>query len=306
RSPMRAGMHLVFVVALSVGLVHARSTAAQVPSPPNARKVALNIFNSAGGYVDDLTADDFVVKEGGKARDVVAVRPARGLMQIALIVDDNGTGLFRAPLYRFVQRLQGRAEFAIVTVVGQPLKLTDYTMDGKVLTEVLTSLSARPGTPDGGQLLQGIYEAARDLEKREAPRPIIIALSVPGEEHSTLPARHVLDKLKDSGAALHVFLVAASASRQTAAVTRPSALLEENMNLGEVLGDGSKQSGGRREDIVASAGALTGLQQLAEDLLHQYVIEYDLPPGTKPSDRISVSAKRKGVTLRVPTRIPNR
>ena len=46
-------------------------------------------------------------------------------------------------------------------------------------------------------------------QKREAPRPIIIALSVPGEEHSTLPARHVLDKLKDSGASLHVFLVAA-------------------------------------------------------------------------------------------------
>ena len=35
----------------------------------------------------------------------------------------------------------------------------------------------------------------------------------------------------------------------------------------------------RREDIVAAAGSLTGLQQLAEDLLHQYVIEYDLPPG---------------------------
>jgi hypothetical protein len=266
----------------------------------------LNAFTASGGYVEDLSPDDLAVKENGKARDVVAVRPAKGIMQIALIVDDNGTGLFRAPLYRFVQHLQGRAEFSIVTVVGQPLKLTDYTMDGKVLGEILTSLSARPGTPDGGQLLQGIYEAARDLEKREAPRPIIIALSVPGEEHTTLPARHVLDKLKDSGASLHVFLVASSASRQTAAVTKPSALLEENMNLGEVLGDGSKQSGGHREDIVAAAGSLPGLQQLAEDLLHQYVVEYDLPPGTRASDRISVSATRKGVTLRVPTRVPNR
>jgi hypothetical protein len=135
---------------------------------------------------------------------------------------------------------------------------------------------------------------------------VIIALSVPGDEHTTLPAKHVLDKLKDSGASLHVFLVASSAARQMAAVTKPSALLEENMNLGEVLGDGSKQSGGSREDIVAAAGALLGLQRLAEDLLHQYVIEYDLPAGTKPSDRISVSVKRKGVSLRVPARIPNR
>ena len=90
-------------------------------------------------------------------------------------------------------------------------------------------------------------------------------------------------------------------------MTKPSALLEENMNLGEVLGDGSKQSGGRREDIVAqAAGALIGLQQLAEDLLHQQVIEYDLPAGTKPSDRIAISVKRKGLSLRVPTRIPDR
>jgi hypothetical protein len=297
---------LLFAVALCAGLIVEPGAAAQVPSPPNARKVVLNAFTESGGYVEDLSPDDLAVKENGKARDVVAVRPAKGIMQIALIVDDNGTGLFRAPLYRFVQHLQGRAEFSIVTVVGQPLKLTDYTMDGKVLTEVLTSLSARPGTPDGGQLLQGIYEAARDLEKREAQRPIIIALSVPGEEHSTLPARHVLDKLKDSGASLHVFLVASSASRQMAPVTKPSALLEENMNLSEVLGDGSRQSGGHREDIVAAAGSLPGLQQLAEDLLHQYVVEYDLPPGTKASDRISVSSRRKGVTLRVPTRVPNR
>jgi len=303
---MRAGAPLGFVLALGLGLVTAPTTAGQSASPPNARKVTLTAFDESGGYVENLAADDLTVKENGKTRDVVAVRPAKGLMQIALIVDDNGTGLFRAPLYRFVQKLQGRAEFSIVTVVGQPLKLTDYTMDGKVLTEVLTSLSARPGTPDGGQLLQGIYEAARDLEKREAPRPIIVALSVPGEEHSTLPARHVLDKLKDSGASLHVFLVAASASRQMAPVTKPSALLEENMNLGEVLGDGAKQSGGRREDIVAQAGSLPGLQTLAEDLLHQYVVEYDLPPGTKASDRISVSTKRKGVSLRVPSRVPNR
>jgi hypothetical protein len=298
---------LLVVAAWALTMLCPHPVAAQgAAQQPVTRTVYLNAFDEKGAPVEDLVAGDFSVKEGGKARDVVALRPAKARMQIALIVDDNGTGLFRAPLYRFVQRLQGHAEFAIVTVIGQPLKLTDYTMDGRVLSEALGSLSVRPGTPDGGQLLQGIYDAAQDLTKREAPRPVIIALSVPGEEHTTLPAKHVLDKLKDSGASLHVFLVAGSAARQTVAVTKPSALLEENMNLSEVLGDGSKQSGGIREDIVASAGALLRLQRLAEDLLHQYVIEYDLPPGTKPSDRISVSVKRKGVSLRAPARIPNR
>jgi hypothetical protein len=133
---------------------------------------------------------------------------------------------------------------------------------------------------------------------------VIVALWVPGVEHTTVPARYVLDQLRDSGASLHVFLMESRAARQMAPVTRPSALLEENMNLGEVLGDGSKQSGGRREEIVAATGVLVGLQRLAEDLIDQYEITYSLPAGVKPSDRLSVSAKRKGLSVRAPNRIP--
>ena len=66
-----------FVVALLVGLMSAATPAAQAPSVPNARKVTLNAFNESGGYVEDLRADDLTVKENGKTRDIVAVRPAK-------------------------------------------------------------------------------------------------------------------------------------------------------------------------------------------------------------------------------------
>jgi len=78
------------------------------------------------------------------------------------------------------------------------------------------------------------------------------------------------------------------------------------MNLNAVLGDGPKQSGGRRAEIVAATGVASGTQQLAEALKHQYLIEYALPDGVKPSDKLSVAVKRKGVTLRAPTRIPTK
>jgi hypothetical protein len=42
------------------------------------------------------------------------------------------------------------------------------------------------------------------------------------------------------------------------------------MNLGEVLGDGPKQSGGNRSEIMAAAGITSGLQQLAESLKSQH------------------------------------
>jgi hypothetical protein len=280
------------------------SAAGQSSEASPSRVVYLSAFDKDGRPVDDLSADDFTVKEGGKAVEIVRAGPDDSPMQVAILVDDSGTGLFRSGLVRFIQRLQGRAAFSITAVVGQPLKLVDFTMGGDELVEAVTSLSARPGTPDGGQLLQGIYDAAKDLEKREAPRPVILVLTIPGEEHSTLPARYVLDQLRDSGASLHVFSTASSASRQRVAVNKASALLEENLSLSEVLGDGPKQSGGRREEIVASAGIVAGLQQLADELIHQYAVSYDLPAGVKSSDRLTVSVKRKGVTLRAPSRIP--
>jgi VWFA-related protein len=273
---------------------------------PQTRRVYVSATDSKGALVTDLAAADFVVKEGGKDREIVKAAPATAPMQIAILVDDNGTGLFRYAVGKFIEALLGHAEFAISTVTGQTLKLLDYSANTQALSEAIGKLTARPSTNDGGQLLDGISETAQDLERRKAGRPLIIALTVGGEEHSTLPAHHVLDNLRQSGAALHVIVVVNSSLRSQANPTTASALLGENMNLGEVLGDGPKQSGGHRDEIIAAAGIITGLQQLADTLKNQYVIEYTLPDGVKPSDKLSVTVKRRGVTLRAPTRIPDR
>jgi VWFA-related protein len=270
------------------------------------RSVYVTAVNASGAPVTDLAAADFSVKEGGKARDVIRVETAVAPMHIAILIDDDGTGLFRYGIARFLDRLLGRAEFAISTVTGQTLKVVDYTGSAEALREALDKLRPRPGTPDGGQLLEGISEAARELERRKAARPVIVALTVGGEEHSTLPAHHVLDQLRQSGASLHVVAVKGAGLRAPVAATNPSALLGENLNLNEVLGDGPKQSGGHLDEIVAAAGISTGLEQLADSLRRQYRIEYALPDGVKPSDRLSVSVKRSGVTLWAPTRIPDK
>ena len=208
---MRAGAPLVVAVALGVGLVGALTTAGQAPAARTARKVTFNAFDQSGGYVEDLAADDLTVKENGKTRDVVAVRPAKGLMQIALIVDDNGTGLLPRAALPLRPEAAGRAEFAIVTR-RRPAAQAHRLHDGRQGPDRGAHQPVGPARArrTADSCSRGSTRPRCDLEKREAPRPIIVALSVPGEEHTTLPARHVLDKLKDSGASLHVFLVANS------------------------------------------------------------------------------------------------
>jgi len=267
------------------------------------RAVYVSVLDKNDVPVTDLGPNDFVVKEGGKTRDVVEAGMANVPLRIALLVDDNGTGIFRYGVVKFIERLQGRAEFALSTVNGQNQKLVDYTADVNLLTAAIGQLTARPGTNDGGQLLEGIFETAKDFQKRPTRRPVIVVLTVGGEEHSTLPAHHVLEELLKSGAALHVFAINSAAIRPTAAVSRPGALLEENMNLSEVLGDGPKQSGGKREEIVAAPGVVVGLQQLAEALRSQYAVSFSRSDPPKSGDKISVSVKRSGLTVRAPMKL---
>jgi VWFA-related protein len=267
------------------------------------RTVYVTVTDKNGVPVTDLAPADFVVKEGGKNRDVIDAGMTNVPMRIAMLVDDNGTGIFRYGVAKFIERLQGRAEFAVSTVTGQNLKIVDFTADVALLTSAIGQLTARPGTNDGGQLLEGIFEAAKDFQKRTTRRPVIVVLTVGGEEHSPLPAHHVLDELQKSGAALHVIAMNSSALRAMAAVSRPGALLEENMNLSEVLGDGPKQSGGKREEIVASAGLTSGLHELAEALRNQYAVSFARQGPPKEGDKLSVSVKRSGLTVRAPMRL---
>lgn len=299
-------MRSVSLALLALAAVRAEPIVrAQAESP--ARTVFVTVTDKAGGAVPDLGPADFIVKIGGKERQVVHVEPATAPLKIALIVDDNGTGIFRYGVGKFIEKLQGHAEFAISKVNGQTQKLVGYTTDVRELSEAIALLNARPQTADGGQLLEGIAETAGEFKNRRALRAIIVALTVGGEEHSTLPAHHVLDELRKSGAALHVVSVSGSTLRSTVAVQKPSALLGENFNLNEVLGEGPKQSGGTREEVVATAGLVSGLQQLAQTLLRgQYAVSYSERADEKPSDRINVALRVSGANLLAPTRIPDK
>jgi len=298
-------MRSVFVSAVLViatTSAHAQS-AREREIAPDVRTVYVTVTDKGGSPVTDLHADDFVVKEGGKERDVVGAAVSNVPLRIAIIVDDNGTGIFRYGVAKFIERLQGLAEFSLSTINVQQMKLVDFTSSNADLSAAISRLVARPGANDGGQLLEGIYDTAKDFQKRFARRPVIVALTVGGEEHSTVPAHHVLDELAKSGAALHVIAVNSSALRAMAVAQKPGALLDENMNLNEVLGDGSKQTGGTRGEIVASAGIVVGLQQLAEELRTQYAVSFSRADKPRSSDKLNVSVKRSGLNVRAPMRL---
>ena len=107
---MKRTLGAVGAVALSSASLRLRDLR---PAPADARTVYVTVTDKAGTPVEDLTAADFEIKEGGKTVDIAEAGIAKNPLQIALIVDDNGTGLFRSPLTRFVQRMDGHAVMAL-------------------------------------------------------------------------------------------------------------------------------------------------------------------------------------------------
>jgi VWFA-related protein len=287
-------------------LLPLRGAAIQSTPPDRTKTVFVTAIEPNGAPAADLEVDDFRVRESGQDREVLKVEPARSPLKIALIIDDNGSGIFRAGLVNFVRLLQGYGEMSLSSVVGQTQRLVDYTTRFDRVSHAIYLLGARPSTPDGGQLLEGIYDAAKQQEKLQAERPVIVAVTVGGEEHSTLPAHYVLEQLARSGSTLYVISVANSAIRATRAIDKPAVLLEENLNLSEVLGEGPKQTGGWRQIIMATPGIVGGLQQLAAELKNQYAVAYSRPDKLRPIEKVQVSIKRSGVALRAPNKVRGR
>ena len=226
-------------------------------------------------------------------------------MQIAILVDDNGTGIFRFGLNALGELLQGRATISLSVITNQVQRVFDYTTDSKIWFAGFGRTGLRPATPEGGQLLEGIYSAVKDITRREPRRPVIIALTVGGEEQSPLPSRRVLDELNKSRASLHVLFVDIPAVRPSKPAAKPSDLLEGNFNLSRVLGDGPGESGGRHREVLAMNALAVEVQEIARDLLAQYAITYSRGTAKNPQ-KLQVSVRRPNMAVIAPTRASRR
>ena len=274
--------------------------------PSTTRVIYVNAVDAHQANVPDLGVGDFVIKEDGKLREVLSVEPAVQGLQLIILVDDSGTGIFRYGLAALAQRLQGRAEVTIRVVANQVQTLVESTRDVNAWMAGIAQLGVRPATPDGGQLLEGIFEAAKVLRRRESARPVIVALTVGGEEQSPRPSGQVLDELWRSGAALHVLFVESRTIRPVGPVAKPSDLLEDTFNLSKVLSSGPKESGGHRRDILSAGVLQVDVQQIAMDLMNQYAITYSRPSSGGQPRKLQVTSPRPGVSVIAPTRVPVR
>jgi hypothetical protein len=252
------------------------------------RTVYFSAVDGKGAPVTDLTAADLTVKEGGKDRAIAAVEHATAPMQVSILVDDAGTGAFQAGVAQFLEATFGHAQYTISVLTPQPIKVADSTADRDALQAALGRMGQRGRIQtDGLQIIEAVAEAAKELQQRKARRPVIVVLTAGGEKAQADQADMAMNALKSSGASLSVVYVA-------------------GLDLGKVLGDGPKQSGGMTQQVNAGVALGAVLTKIADNLLHQYVVTYNIPDGVKLNEKFQLSTSRKGVTLLAPSHLSDK
>jgi len=277
------------------------------------KTIYVSVLDNKGVPVTDLESSEFEVRGGGKPMEIVRVQPAQAALRVAMIVSDAGTGGFQGSIASFIQKLLGKAEFSFITVITQPEVTMPYTSEGAVLREGIRRVGPRGRLPGAGaQLMEAIQETIKGVPA-DGKRPVIVVLRVGNEGVTPLAGDDVRDQLRKSGAVMYVVSTlgatrpAAPSARQGISSEQAQMQDEEvrssTLNLGQVLGDGSRESGGRHDQVLSTT-LIPSLERVADELLSQYALTVVLPDRFKPNDKISVSTKRKGTKVQAPVRLP--
>jgi VWA domain-containing protein len=286
----------ISVLALLVAGVGVVGTAHLIAQTPQ-RSMYVSVVNDTGAPVPDLGPSDFIVREDNVAREVLRVAPATDPMQIAVLVDTSQTARndithMRQGLPAFVTALTNpnesgkKNEVAIIAFGERPTIFTDYTTDLAALNKGINRIWSTAGS--GAYFLDAVLEVTQGFKKREAQRPVIVAIVAEGAELSYKRYDQVLEPLRNSGAPLYVLMLGSPTSD----------LSDEGRSRSIFTDQGPATTGGQRDQLLTAMALPDRLKQLANQLTHQYRVTYARPESLIPPEKITVAAARAGLTAR--------
>ena len=283
------------VLFACLALSSAVPTAQQKAAASKTAQIYVSVVDDKGAAVPGLSLRDFTVREDGNTREVLKVEPATEPLDIMLIVDDSQAATTYIPylrdgLTRFVDRMQGKAQIGLVTMGERPTSVVEYTTDVAALKKGIGRMFARPGS--GAYLLEAVRDVSRGLQRREGPRPVIVALTTEGVEFSNLQYERVIEEIRKSDATFHALAIG----------TPAAAVSDELRNRGRLLSEGTKETGGRQDQLLTPMAIPDRMDQLAGELLNQYLVTYGRPETLIPPEKVQVTTTKPGLTARARTR----
>jgi VWFA-related protein len=288
---MRTHCSLPLALAIAVAAVFHGLTPHPLSAQARERTLFVSAVDDEGEPVDGLGPDAFIVRENGQRREVLRVSRATEPIDIALLVDNSQAAsdeitFIRDALSKFVALMATDNRIALVALADRPTVFVEYTSDVSRLTAGIGRLFSM--SQSGMTLLDGIWETARGLEKREGPRAVILPIFTDGVEFTNRYSKDVAQALKRAGAALHAVGIGTFVHTEDHAIRERSFLLDE----------GPRVSGGQRVLLLAPHALTATMQRLGRELSSQYKVVYGRPESLFGFDELEIASARAGVTVR--------
>jgi VWFA-related protein len=278
---------LLAIVCLAGGQ---RQAAAQAVE----RSLFVSVLGQGGAPVPGLGPDAFVVREDGRAVEVLRASRATQPIDLAILVDNSQAASpyitdLRTGIQAFAERMiKGGHRVAIIGLADRPTVLVDYTTDPAQATKGVGRIFAQPGS--GTTLLDAINDTSRGLQKREGDRRVMVVITTEGTDFSTPNHERAVDAIEASGAAFNALVITRRGGQDLST--------DEARSRGLVLDQGPRISGGRYTQLLSSMALKGELDQVATDLENQYHVVYARPASLVPAQKVVVTVKEPGATVR--------
>jgi hypothetical protein len=231
---------------------------------------------------------------------VLRVTPATEPMQIAVLVDNSAVigphvSNIRDGLKAFVGAMGAQHELSLVAYADRPTLLVNLTSNRAEVEAGIDRIFAQ--TSSGAYLMDAIIETSQGFIKRQSPRPVVVVVGTEGVEFSNAGYETVLDRLRESGAQLHVIQLVDDDTDQT----------QEERYRAIVIDRGTRDTGGRRDLLLSSMALPDAMRSVAAELTAQYRVVYSRPDSLIPPKDLKVSSANPDIEVRgVPTRAGER
>jgi hypothetical protein len=278
-----------FVAAVSVAALSADQRVT------HEREILVGATQGNGTPATGLTVTDFVVREDRLSREVVRVDPAPPPSHLVLLVDDSQESqesipFLRAGLGGFIKTVGALAptpQFSLWTFGERPTRRVDFSPAPGAALDASSKIFAVGGS--GAYFLEAVSDACKDLKKRGATNPVIVAfVAEGGPEFSNETHQQVSAALQGANASLWIVLLQ---------VTNQRDLSPEEHERAQVLGGVAGDTGGLTRHVLSTQGIEPAFASVAAIIASRYLVVYGRPEQTIPPSVVEVTSKRSDVKL---------
>ena len=256
----------------------------------------ITAYTDAATPAVGLTATDFVIREDGLAREVIRVGTAPPPSHVMLLLDDSQAAersiqFLRTAAPAFIAQmatLTPAPQVSVMTFGERPTMRADFMAKPEAATAAAGKLFATPGT--GSYFLQALMDASKNLVKRNATSPVIVAfVAEAGPEFSSERREQVAAAMQRANAGLWAIVLQGATARMDQT--------PEGLERQAVLGDVVRETGGFTRTIVSDQSVGPAFETVSALIQSRYLVTYSRPEQLIPPKNVEVTSKRTDVRV---------